>query len=73
MKLTAVDVYCSGQPGMNATALLHNVQAFSLRQWEAAKHGALTGVRPRQPIFPLWLGIRVSECQRAPVFLNLSA
>ena len=45
MKLTAVEVDCSGQPGLKATALLHNVQALLLRKWDAANHGALTGVQ----------------------------
>lgn len=36
MKLAAVEVYCSGQQGLTATALLHNVGASSLRKWVAA-------------------------------------
>ena len=34
-KLAAVKAYCSGQHGLRATALLHNVGFSSLRKWIA--------------------------------------
>lgn len=46
MKLTAVEAYCSGQRGLMATALLHNVGASSLRKWVAAYQAqGIAGIR----------------------------
>ena len=46
IKLAAVEAYCSGQHGLSATALLHNVGVSSLRKWIAAYqvHG-IAGIR----------------------------
>ena len=49
MKLAAVEAYCSGQQGLDATALLHNVGASSLRNWIAAyKAHGIAGIRVKR-------------------------
>jgi len=49
IKLAAIEAYCSGQHGLSATALLHNVGVSSLRKWIAAYqvHG-IAGIRVKR-------------------------
>ena len=48
-KLAAVEAYCSGQGGLRAIAVLHEVDVSSLRQWVGAfKALGISGLRPKR-------------------------
>ena len=65
MKLAAVEAYCSGQQGLEATALLHNVGASSLRKWIAAyKAHGIAGIRvKRREVYGIEGSVRISVCE----------